>query len=324
MHKGHQCIVFERLDSTLYDVLKRTMFKGVSLKLVRKITRQLLIALDYLAHPSVNVIHCDLKPENILLVHSARSKLKIIDFGSSCLSQSQLYQYIQSRFYRSPEVLLGTPYTTAIDMWSLACIMVEMHTGKPLFGGANQHDQLRRMVNVLGMPPAHVIEHANPTYRRDYFDEHVVGEGQVEFSLKVRKVRDSLLVATGQVRPSLIAVVAVCGCVRVGVQTLTVETVCMVQMGDGPTSLAEIVGAHTGGSSGVRRRRDEDAPEEYRLLVDLLQRMLDYKYVRVAGGNERITFVQCFSWLVCVCDLVVVCAVPRLGSRQPRRSSIRS
>lgn len=81
-------------------------------------------ALDYLAHPSVNVIHCDLKPENILLVHSARSQLKLIDFGSSCLSQSQLYQYIQSRFYRSPEVLLGMPYTTAIDMWSLACIMV--------------------------------------------------------------------------------------------------------------------------------------------------------------------------------------------------------
>lgn len=72
----------------------------------------------------MNVIHCDLKPENILLVHSSRSQLKIIDFGSSCLSQSQLYQYIQSRFYRSPEVLLGMQYTTAIDMWSLACIMV--------------------------------------------------------------------------------------------------------------------------------------------------------------------------------------------------------
>lgn len=53
----------------------------------------------------------------------------------------QIYQYIQSRFYRSPEVLLGMPYDLAIDMWSLGCILVEMHTGEPLFSGANEvHD----------------------------------------------------------------------------------------------------------------------------------------------------------------------------------------
>lgn len=50
----------------------------------------------------------------------------------------QIYQYIQSRFYRSPEVLLGIPYDLAIDMWSLGCILVEMHTGEPLFAGANE------------------------------------------------------------------------------------------------------------------------------------------------------------------------------------------
>lgn len=50
----------------------------------------------------------------------------------------QIYQYIQSRFYRSPEVLLGTPYDLAIDMWSLGCILVEMHTGEPLFSGSNE------------------------------------------------------------------------------------------------------------------------------------------------------------------------------------------
>ena len=52
--------------------------------------------------------------------------------------RSQLYQYIQSRFYRSPEVLLGIPYDMAIDMWSLGCILVEMHTGEPLFSGTNE------------------------------------------------------------------------------------------------------------------------------------------------------------------------------------------
>lgn len=50
----------------------------------------------------------------------------------------QIYQYIQSRFYRSPEVLLGLPYDMAIDMWSLGCILVETHTGEPLFAGNNE------------------------------------------------------------------------------------------------------------------------------------------------------------------------------------------
>lgn len=62
-----------------------------------------------------------------------------------------MYSYIQSRFYRSPEVMLGLPYTTAIDMWSLGCILVEMHTGEPLFAGVDQFDQMCRIVSVLGV-----------------------------------------------------------------------------------------------------------------------------------------------------------------------------
>jgi dual specificity tyrosine-phosphorylation-regulated kinase 1 len=50
----------------------------------------------------------------------------------------QIYKYIQSRFYRSPEVILGLPYDLAIDMWSLGCILVEMHTGEPLFAGTDE------------------------------------------------------------------------------------------------------------------------------------------------------------------------------------------
>lgn len=70
----------------------------------------------------------------------------------------QIYQYIQSRFYRSPEVLLGVPYDLAIDMWSLGCILVEMHTGEPLFSGANEVDQMNKIVEVLGMPPDHLLD----------------------------------------------------------------------------------------------------------------------------------------------------------------------
>ncbi len=61
---------------------------------------------------------------------------QVIDFGSSCFEDERLYTYIQSRFYRSPEVLLGLPYGPAIDVWSMACILAELLTGFPLFPGA--------------------------------------------------------------------------------------------------------------------------------------------------------------------------------------------
>jgi dual specificity tyrosine-phosphorylation-regulated kinase 2/3/4 len=81
------------------------------------------------------VLHCDLKPENIMLRSSNRSIVKVIDFGSSCFQDEKVYTYIQSRFYRAPEVILGLPYGPPIDMWSLACILAELHTGIPLFPG---------------------------------------------------------------------------------------------------------------------------------------------------------------------------------------------
>ena len=66
-----------------------------------------------------NIIHCDMKPENILLKSKDKSGIKVIDFGSSCFSDQRIYTYIQSRFYRAPEIVLGIPYNFAIDMWSL-------------------------------------------------------------------------------------------------------------------------------------------------------------------------------------------------------------
>lgn len=61
-----------------------------------------------------------------------------------------VYTYIQSRFYRSPEVILGHPYNMAIDMWSLGCIMAELYTGYPLFPGENEVEQLACIMEVRG------------------------------------------------------------------------------------------------------------------------------------------------------------------------------
>ena len=70
--------------------------------------------------------------------------MQVIDFGSSCFEGEQVYSYIQSRFYRSPEVMLGLGYGTAIDMWSLACILAELYTGFPLFPGQPSSLMYRR------------------------------------------------------------------------------------------------------------------------------------------------------------------------------------
>ena len=158
MWRNHLCLVFELLSYNLYDLLRNTSFRGVSLNLTRKFAQQIAKALLFLSWPELKIIHCDLKPENILLCNPKRSAIKIVDFGSSCQLGQRIYQYIQSRFYRSPEVLLGIPYDLAIDMWSLGCILVEMHTGEPLFSGANEVDQMNKIVEVLGMPPKHVLD----------------------------------------------------------------------------------------------------------------------------------------------------------------------
>jgi len=87
-----------------------------------------------------NIIHCDLKPENILLRKKNKSGIKIIDFGSSCFGDKRVYTYIQSRFYRSPEVIFGLEYSTAIDMWSFGCVLFELYTGDPLFPGESESE----------------------------------------------------------------------------------------------------------------------------------------------------------------------------------------
>jgi len=85
------------------------------------------------------------------------------DFGSS-RRVSQLCagnHYIQSRAYRAPEVLLGLPVGCGIDMWSLGCILIELHTGLMPFYGANQVDQLHKMVEALGPFPASMRKRAS-------------------------------------------------------------------------------------------------------------------------------------------------------------------
>lgn len=154
--RGHLCISTELLGMNLYEFIKSNDFRGFSLRLIRRFTKQLLSSLVLLK--GHRVIHCDLKPENILLAHPMQSDIKVIDFGSSCLEHEKVYTYIQSRFYRSPEVILGMTYGLPIDMWSLGCILAELFTGYPIFPGENEQEQLACIMEVFGPPEKHLIE----------------------------------------------------------------------------------------------------------------------------------------------------------------------
>ena len=105
----------------------------------------------------LNIIHCDLKPENILLKNKNKSAIKVIDFGTGCFAHSTYYTYIQSRYYRAPEIILGIPYTCAIDMWSFGCILVELFNGYPMFAGENEFELLAMIMEFKGIPPIKMI-----------------------------------------------------------------------------------------------------------------------------------------------------------------------
>ena len=149
-----------------YEFIKNNNFQGLSLGLIRRFAIQLLASLRYLRKH--RIIHCDLKPENILLKAPNKSGIKMIDFGSSCFEDERVYTYIQSRFYRSPEVILGLPYDVGIDMWSFGCILAELYTGYPLFPGENEVEQLACIMEGMGVPPKSILDQS--TRKKMFFD----------------------------------------------------------------------------------------------------------------------------------------------------------
>ncbi|PSS03872.1 kinase-like domain-containing protein [Coniella lustricola] len=180
IHRQHLCLVFELLSVNLYELIKQNQFRGLSTTLVRVFAQQLLNGLALLN--KARLIHCDLKPENILLKNLESPIIKIIDFGSACDERQTVYTYIQSRFYRSPEVLLGLPYSSAIDMWSLGCIVVELFLGLPLFPGSSEYNQVSRIVEMLGNPPNWMNEMGKQS--ADFFDKKSDEYGRRTYQLK--------------------------------------------------------------------------------------------------------------------------------------------
>ena len=155
-YQNHLCLVFELLSINLYELIKLNKHRGFSMNLLRIFLEQIIEAQGILS--KANCIHCDLKPENILLCDLSAPQIKVIDYGSACFENQTVFSYIQSRFYRSPEVILGVPYTSAIDMWSIGCIAAELFFGLPLFPGNSEFNQITRIVDMLGLPPNWMLQ----------------------------------------------------------------------------------------------------------------------------------------------------------------------
>ncbi|KAH3679878.1 hypothetical protein WICMUC_000621 [Wickerhamomyces mucosus] len=162
--RSHICIATELLAVNLLEALESTKFKGFELNVIQSWSRQLLSGLQFMHEK--NIIHCDLKPENIMLMSPNSLNLKIIDFGSSTVDDDLTYSYIQSRFYRAPEVLLGCRYNKKIDIWSFGCLIYEMYRGVPLFEVKDELQLFKAFIKTLGFPsPRTILSYRNVIFK---------------------------------------------------------------------------------------------------------------------------------------------------------------
>ena len=141
-------LVFEFVEFTVLETIQRNPH-GVDAYEAESIIYQLLLSLNY-CH-GLEVIHRDLKPENLLM--SSRGVLKLCDFGfaRSLKSNQKLTEYVSTRWYRAPELLVGGKnYGFSVDVWSVGCLLAELLMGKPLFPGENDADTLAKIVKICG------------------------------------------------------------------------------------------------------------------------------------------------------------------------------
>lgn len=146
-------LIFDYMETDLHAVIRAKIMEEVHRQYV---TYQILKCVKFI-HSS-GVIHRDLKPSNILL--NAECFVKVADFGLARSirnmhtdSKLVLTDYVATRWYRAPEILMGSKdYTFSVDIWAVGCIVAEMYLGKPLFPGSSTINQLKRIFEITGIP----------------------------------------------------------------------------------------------------------------------------------------------------------------------------
>ncbi|XP_054645027.1 cyclin-dependent kinase-like 5 [Dunckerocampus dactyliophorus] len=163
--RGKLYLVFEYVEKNMLELLEE-LPNGVPTEKARSYIYQLIKAIHW-CHKH-DIVHRDIKPENLLI--SSNDVLKLCDFGfARNLSEgtdANYTEYVATRWYRSPELLLGAPYGKAVDMWSVGCILGELSDGQPLFPGESEIDQLFTIQKVLGpLPPEQMkLFYNNPRF----------------------------------------------------------------------------------------------------------------------------------------------------------------
>jgi dual specificity protein kinase YAK1 len=147
----HVFLIMPLLYRPLFEGLCQTVQPLELLATVRRVTTQVLFALDFIH--TLGIIHCDLKTDNILFADEDFERIVLIDFGSASADTCNAGSYIQSRFYRSPEIMLGLPYGPEIDMWSAGCVAAELFLDFAIFGCETEFDSVHAMVALLGPFP---------------------------------------------------------------------------------------------------------------------------------------------------------------------------
>ncbi|XP_047457218.1 uncharacterized protein LOC125017779 [Mugil cephalus] len=170
--KDRICLNFELLDQSLHAYIQEQHNLGLPVTELKPVLYQLAIALSHLN--SIGIMHADLKPENVMVVnrHQKSLQVKVIDFGlARPLSDAARDHYVQTLWYRAPEVMLAAPFNETIDMWSLGLVAAEMVTGCTLYPGNSTYDVLRFIVHTQGQPADNILHSGSATDHYFEMDE---------------------------------------------------------------------------------------------------------------------------------------------------------
>lgn len=153
IHTDKLMLVFEFMDRDLKKYMDTRGDRGqLDYVTIKSFMQQLLRGIAF-CHDN-RVLHRDLKPQNLLI--NTKGQLKLADFGLARafgIPVNTFSNEVVTLWYRAPDVLLGSrTYNTSIDIWSAGCIMAEMYTGRPLFPGTRNEDQLQKIFRLMGTP----------------------------------------------------------------------------------------------------------------------------------------------------------------------------
>lgn len=222
----YYAMIFEEMGKSLYELLKENKYKGYPMGRIQIFAKQMIEGIGYLHR--LGIIHTDLKPENILMKDKtyfpipkenwpsnvkkkitddyfasmyqmedpgnysmpSGNDVKIIDFGGAIYVKEHLSGIINTRQYRSPEVILGLNWGTKSDVWSLACILIELYTGEVLFDTHADEEHLCLIEKVCGIYPDHMVNGADEDYRRIFQNEYNPYLNQYNFRIDLNKVEN--------------------------------------------------------------------------------------------------------------------------------------